>query len=39
MEENNIILALETIHKTAEDSQLKLTKFDSVSVEIEIICD
>ena len=39
MEENNIILALETIHKTAEDSQLKLSKFDSVTVEIEIICD
>ncbi|HAT77635.1 MAG TPA: hypothetical protein DCS19_12645 [Flavobacterium sp.] len=39
MEENNIILALETIHNTAKDSQLKLTKFDSISVEIKLVCD
>ncbi len=39
MEENNIILALETIHNTAKDSQLNLDTFDSVSVEIELICD
>lgn len=39
MEENNIILALETIHNTAQDSQLNLDTFDSVSVEIEFICN
>ena len=39
MEENNIILALETIHKTAENSKLKLSSFDSISVEIESVCD
>ena len=39
MEENNIILALETIHNTAKDSQLNLDTFDSVSVEIEFICN
>ncbi len=39
MEENNIILALETIHNTSEDSQLKLTKFDGVLVEIKLVCD
>lgn len=39
MEENHIILALETIHNTSEDSQLKLTKFDGVSVEIKLVCD
>lgn len=39
MEENNIILALETIHNTAKDSQLNLDTFDSVSIEIEFICN
>ena len=39
MEENNIIIALETIHKTAENSNLKLSSFDSISVEIEFACD
>lgn len=39
MEENNIILALETIHKTTENSKLKLSSFDSISVEIEFVCD
>lgn len=39
MEENNIILALEIIHNTAKDSQLNLDTFDSVSVEIEFICN
>ena len=39
MEENNIILALETIHNTAKDSQLNLDTFDSVSVEIEFVCN
>lgn len=39
MEENNIILALETIHKTAENSKLKLSSFDTISVEIEFVCD
>nr|WP_315133106.1 ATP-binding protein [uncultured Flavobacterium sp.] len=39
MEENNIILALETIHNTAKDSQLNLDTFDSVLVEIEFICN
>lgn len=39
MEENNIILALETIHKTAENSKLKLSTFDNISVEIEFVCD
>jgi SpoVK/Ycf46/Vps4 family AAA+-type ATPase len=39
MEENNIILALETIHNTAKDSELKLTKFDSIAVEIKLVSD
>ncbi len=39
MEENNIILALETIHNTAKDSELKLNSFNSVLVEIELVCD
>ncbi len=39
MEENNIILALETIHNTAKDSQLNLDSFNSVSVELELICE
>lgn len=39
MEENNIILTLETIHKTSENSKLKLSSFDSISVEIEFVCD
>jgi SpoVK/Ycf46/Vps4 family AAA+-type ATPase len=39
MEENNIILALETIHNTSENSKLKLSSFDSISVEIEFVCD
>lgn len=39
MEENNIILTLETIHKTSENSKLKLSSFDSISVEIEFACD
>jgi SpoVK/Ycf46/Vps4 family AAA+-type ATPase len=39
MEENNIILALETIHNTAKDSQLNLDSFNNVSVEIQLICD
>lgn len=39
MEENNIIIALETIHKTAENSKLKLSSFDSISDEIEFACD
>ena len=39
MEENNIILALETIHNTAKGSQLNLDTFDGVSVEIEFICN
>jgi hypothetical protein len=39
MEDNNIISALETIHKTAENSELKLTAFETVSIEIELICD
>jgi SpoVK/Ycf46/Vps4 family AAA+-type ATPase len=38
MEENNIILALETIHNTSENSKLKLSSFDSISVEIEFVC-
>ena len=39
MEENNIILALETIHNTSKDSQLNLDSFDGVSIEIDLICD
>jgi signal recognition particle GTPase len=39
MEENQIILALETIHNNSEDSQFKLTKFDGVLVEIKLVCD
>jgi len=39
MEENNIILALETIHNTAKDSELKFAKFDGVLVEIKQVCD
>ena len=39
MEENHLILSLETIHKTSENSQLKLSAFDSISVEIKLISD
>ncbi len=39
MENNNIILALETIHKTAEKSELKLDVFASIPVEIKLVCD
>lgn len=39
MEDNNIILALETIHKTAEKSELKLGAFASIPVEIKLVCD
>jgi len=39
MEENNIILALETINNTAKDSELKLAKFDCVMTEIKLVCD
>jgi signal recognition particle GTPase len=39
MEDNNIILALETIHKTAEKSELKLETFDTISVEMELARD
>lgn len=39
MEENNIILALETIHKNSENSQLKLVKFDGVMIEIKLVSD
>ena len=39
MEENNIILVLETIHKTAKKSELKLSSFNIVSAEIELISD
>ena len=39
MEDNNIILALETIHKTAKKSELKLSSFNIVSAEIELISD
>lgn len=39
MEVNNIILALETIYKTAEKSELKLDVFASIPVEIKRVCD
>ena len=39
MEENNIILALETIHNSAKDSQLNIDTFDGVTIELELICD
>ncbi|WP_262496697.1 hypothetical protein [Flavobacterium alvei] len=39
MEENNIISALETIHKIAEKSELKLDAFASIPVEIKLVCD
>lgn len=37
MEDNNIILALETIHRTAEKSKLKLETFNTISTEIELV--
>lgn len=39
MEVNNIILALETIYKTAEKSELKLDVFATIPVEIKRVCD
>ena len=39
MEVNNIILALETIYKTAEKSELKLDVFATLPVEIKRVCD
>lgn len=39
MEVNNIIIALETIYKTAEKSELKLDVFASIPVEIKRVCD
>jgi hypothetical protein len=39
MENNNIILALETIHKTAEKSELKLTAFDTIPTEMKLVQD
>ena len=39
MEVNNIILALETIYKTAEKSELKLDVFTTIPVEIKRVCD
>lgn len=39
MEENNLILALETIHKTSKKSKLKQTTFDPVQIEIQLVSD
>jgi len=39
MEENNIIVALETIHKTSKKSKLQQTTFDSIQVEIQLVSD
>lgn len=39
MEENNIILALENIHNIAKDSELNLDPFDSVSDELQLVCN
>ena len=39
MEVNNIIIALETIYKTAEKSELKLDVFATIPVEIKRVCD
>ena len=39
MEENNIILALETIHNTSKKSKLKLASYDSIQVEIKLVSD
>ena len=39
MEENNIILALENIHNIAKDSELNLDIFDSVSDELQLVCN
>ena len=39
MAENNIILALENIHNIAKDSELNLDIFDSVSDELQLVCN
>lgn len=39
MEENNIIVALEIIHKTSRTSELELTAFDSIQDEIQLVSD
>ena len=39
MEENNIIVALETIHKTSKKSKLQQTTFDPIQVEIQLVSD
>ncbi|QBN17255.1 ATP-binding protein [Flavobacterium nackdongense] len=39
MEENNIIIALETIHNTSKKSKLKLASYDSIQVEIKLVSD
>lgn len=39
MEDNNIIVALETIHKTSKKSKLQQTTFDPIQVEIQLVSD